>query len=284
MSAEPIVSRTQMPSDDVPRQMLVLLLELLRSNELCDEREIAGAWMAIIVCLQGRPSLGATVMELRMFDLAAAHLREISTPADMLTVSRGKTALVQGVFGAMDQVIRAFSGCAERPDLRACITLGVFDMCTEAIVAVASAGADGLHDVCRITTYCLFSILVKCSAQPECEAKIRSAAAALAFYLEHDLDVIQQVGNTTGALAAKVCCNVFGRDEHSEFTFTSQHIEMLTVNWSRIVRKIGWRSHTKPNADEIHAAQLCVSDAHKPLLIANVDFISYLVDLSLIHI
>ena len=278
MSAEPIVSRTQMPSDDVPRQMLVLLLELLRSNELCDEREIAGAWTAINTCLQGRPSLGATVMELRMFDLAAAHLREISSPADMLTVSRGKTALVNGVFASMDQAIRAFSGCAERPDLRACITLGVFDMCTEAIVAVASAGADGLHDVCHSATYCVLTILLKCSAQPECEAKIRSAAAALAFYLEHDLDMMQQVGTTTGAVAARLCCNVFGRDEHSEFTFTPQHIEMLTVNWSRIVRKIGWRSHTKPNADEIHAAQLCVSDAHKPLLIANAEFISYLVD------
>ena len=42
MSVEPILSRKKMPSDDVPRQMLTLLVELLRSGEL-PELAIGGA-------------------------------------------------------------------------------------------------------------------------------------------------------------------------------------------------------------------------------------------------
>ena len=46
MSAEPIFSQKKMPSDDAPRQMLSLLVELLRSGEL-PELALAGAWKGI---------------------------------------------------------------------------------------------------------------------------------------------------------------------------------------------------------------------------------------------
>ena len=84
---------------------------------------------------------------------------------------------------------------------------------------------------------------------------------------------------TTGGYAARVCCSVFGRDEGgSEFTFTPQHVELLTESWSQTVRAVGWRSITKPTADSIFAVELCVSDVNKPLLVDNRDFIPYLVD------
>ena len=43
MSADPIYSQNKMPGDDVPRQMLTLLVDLLRSGEL-PELAIGGAW------------------------------------------------------------------------------------------------------------------------------------------------------------------------------------------------------------------------------------------------
>ena len=90
---------------------------------------------------------------------------------------------------------------------------------------------------------------------------------------------MEEVGLTTGAEAAKVCCSVFGRDEgESEFTFTPLHIKTLTDSWSKTVRAIGYRASTKPSGDHIYAAQLCMSDANKPLLIANEMFVPYLVD------
>ena len=61
MSVEPMISLKKMPSDDVSRQMLTLLVELLRSGEL-PELAIGGAWGGVNNCLWGRPGLGAAAM------------------------------------------------------------------------------------------------------------------------------------------------------------------------------------------------------------------------------
>ena len=62
MSADPIVCQKKMPSDDVPRQMLTLLLELLKSSELSgdDELLIGGAFVGVDLSTEGRPSLAST--------------------------------------------------------------------------------------------------------------------------------------------------------------------------------------------------------------------------------
>ena len=96
---------------------------------------------------------------------------------------------------------------------------------------------------------------------------------------ENSLEYIQEIGGTTGATAARVCCSVFGRDEGgSEFTFTQQHIDLLTKNWSQSIRAAGIFGTQKPTADTIMALELCISDENKPLLLANKDFVPYLVD------
>ena len=83
MPAE-VLGKHQMPSDDVPRQLVSLLVELLRSDEL-PELVIGGAWLRVAYCLSGRPGLGPTVMELGLFDLAVRHLRALGSPADAVT-------------------------------------------------------------------------------------------------------------------------------------------------------------------------------------------------------
>ena len=72
---------------------------------------------------------------------------------------------------------------------------------------------------------------------------------------------MEELGYTTGAVAARVCCAVFGKDEGgSELTFTPLHIQLLTDDWSQSVRAVGWKKQQKPSADNIFAAHLCVSD------------------------
>jgi hypothetical protein len=147
------------------------------------------------------------------------------------------------------------------------------------VVSVASAGVEGLQDTNHSVLYFALSWLSVCSSLAGCEATIRSAATALAFCLENSLDLIEELGATTGTNAARVCCSVFGRDEGgSTFTFTPLHIKTLTDLWSQVVRAVGSRANHKPSGDNIYAAQLCVSDANKPLLIANEMFVPYLVD------
>ena len=276
MSAEPILSQKKMPSDDVPRQMLTLLVELIRSGEL-PELLIGGAWKAAESCLMGRPGLAPAAMELGMIELAAEHLRSIGSAAEVVSsISRGKAGRGYVALAAVYSVPRGFAGQAERPDLGAFVASGLFDICVEAVVAVAAVGLTGLLDTNHGVLPMTLGYLAKCGTQPGCEAKIRAAATALAFCLENSLDFVEDVGNTMGSFAAKVCCSVFGRDEGgSAFSFTQEVIDLLTTSWSHAV---GYREATKPAADSINAMELCISDANKPLLLANKDFVPYLVD------
>ena len=272
MSEEPILSQKKMPSDEVPRQMLTLLVELLRSGEL-PELALAGAWKGIEQCLTGRPSVGRVAIELGLFDVAVEHFRAIGSPADVVTITCGKAG--KGVYLTIAAYLltRTFAGQAARPDLAACASSGVFDICIEAVEASAAARVDGLRILPAL------GILVRCRSQPGCEVKIRGAASALAFCMENSLDLMEELGYTTGTMAAKLCCGVFGRDEGgSEFAFTQEHVDLLTTDWSQSVRGVGYKGTSKPTADRIMALELCISDANKPLLLANKDFVPYLVD------
>ena len=273
-----MISQQKTPSDDVPRQMLTLLIELLRSGELT-ELAIGGAWRGIENCLTGCPGLGPAAMELGVIDLVAEQCRAIGSPADMVSISRGKAGRGNQVLVGAYNLTRAFAGRAERPDLAAIVASGLFDICVEATEAFAAAGAEGLRDANHSAVLYALGFLAKCGRQPGCEAKVRGAAGAVAFCLENSLDVIEELGYTTGAMAAKLCCGTFGRDEGgSELSFTQQHVDLLTTDWSQSVRAVGVKATSKPSADTIFALELTISDENKPLLLAHKEFIPYLVD------
>ena len=218
-------------------------------------------------------------MELGLIDLGAEHLRAIGSPADVVSISRGKAGRGRMALEGTYNVTRLLAGQAERPDLAACVASGVFDICVEIVVAFAAAGVEGLRDTNHCVVLLSPGMLAKCGTQSGCEAKIRGTATALAFCLENSLDWMEEIGSTTDGYAAKVCCSDFGRDEGgSEFTFTQEQVNLLTTNWSQFIRAVGYYATQKPTADTIFALELYIYDANKPLLIANKDFIPYLVD------
>ena len=226
IDADPMVSKKRMPSDDAPGQMLTLLAELLRSGEL-PELAIGGAWHAAYGCVLGRPGLGPLAIELGLFELAVEHLRAIGSPADALSVSRGKAGRAGTIITVPYGVMRGFAGKTARPDLELCVSSGLFDFCLDFITAFAAAGVAGVKDSNPGVVCMAMGVLTKCGSQAAAEAKIRGAARALTFCLEpdHDLDYLQDIGVTSSAMAARLCCSVFGRDEGGcEFTFTQQHI------------------------------------------------------------
>ncbi len=265
-------------TEQVSQHLLALAVELLRSSEL-PELVVGGMWLTLgFYCLEGRPRLAPVAVQLGLFDLAIEHLRTIGSPADVVSISRGKACRALAVLHTMNLVSYG-SGQKARPDLETCVSCGLFDFCVELVVAFASAGVEGLQDTAHPVVFFAICLVHKCRSQVGCEAKIRGVAPSLLFCLEHSLDQMKDIGMTTGSYAARLCCAVFGRDEGgSEFTFTPEHIKLLTDSWSQVVRAVGHRARQKPSPDGIFAAQLCVSDAHKPLLIANKDFIPYLVD------
>ena len=50
------------------------------------------------------------------------------------------------------------------------------------------------------------------------------------------------------------------------------------IRWSGIAQAEGFYAGLPPNAEYMHALELCISDANKPLLLANANFIPYLID------
>lgn len=261
MSTDPIVSNKQMPSSEVPRQLLILLVELLRSQHLPD-LVINGAWARIPNCILGRPELAHFGIDLGLCELAVEQLRTLGSPTDAVSISRGQAGRAYTVLNSLYQVCRAYAGQEARPDLEAFVSSGCFDFCVAIVEAFASAGIDGLLDTHHGVLNASLCNVAICNTQPGCEGKIRSVATALTFCLEHSLDWAKDMGMATSGTAARICCGVFGRDEGgSEFTFTVQHIRMLTEAWSSSIRATdAFRAATKPSADSIFAAQLCVSD------------------------
>eukprot|EP01043_Picozoa_sp_COSAG02_P003993 COSAG02_NODE_101_length_36804_cov_125.342951_6_plen_441_part_00 len=274
-----------MPTDGVPQQMLTLLIELLRSHEL-PALAMGGAWQAASCCAAGRPALGRVALELGLFDLCAEHLRALSiSVADAISISHGKGGLATTVLLAAYEVTRNFAGQQARPDVESCMSSGLFEISMQLVAGFASVGVNGLLDTDHSALSAALMLMSRCGSHPCFEQKIRGLATALTFCLEHSLSFCDELGHTSGAVAAKICCAVFGRDEEgeSEFEFTSHHVEMLVESWSQTVRAVGYRKTTKPTADTIFAAHLCTSDKYKPLLIDNPRLIPYLVDALLLN-
>eukprot|EP01043_Picozoa_sp_COSAG02_P027479 COSAG02_NODE_1624_length_11594_cov_6.314833_9_plen_88_part_00 len=74
-------------------------------------------------------------------------------------------------------------------------------------------------------------------------------------------------------------CAVFGRDEGtSEFSFSQSHVDILVEKWSQTVRAEGFNARSTPTGSSIAAVELCISDKNKALVLANSEFIPYLVD------
>jgi hypothetical protein len=90
-----------MPTDDIPRKLLRLLLELIASGEL-PQLAVGGAWANVHILLAPRPALGPVALEADICGLAVAGLRAVGSAADWVVsvVSLLVPALVRGLTSA----------------------------------------------------------------------------------------------------------------------------------------------------------------------------------------
>ena len=135
-----------------------------------------------------------------------AQLNATGSPADWLSLSRGKAGRASRVMLSVADVVKSFAGQAARPDLATLVSSGLFDLSVEAVTAFFAAGVDGLGDTDHWAVFNALSFLRSCRAQPGCEAKIRSVAPALAFCLENSLDVVEELGATTQSRTHTCTC------------------------------------------------------------------------------
>jgi hypothetical protein len=271
-------------ADDVAIKLLTLTIELLRSGDL-PELAIGGAWWIAGPCaLANRPAAAALALELGMVELAVAHLRDLGSPADWITISRGKGGRANAAINAVGRMqdTSPFAGQDVRPDVEACVSSGLVDECCAAVTAFEARGVEGLGDVNHFTVSIVLEQLKLSMSHPVCEQKVRGMGRALGFCLENSLDMCEEIGISTGATATQICCGVFGRDEGgSDFAFKQVHVDSLLTRWSNCVMDTGpfkGLSAIQPNADRVQVLELCISDTNKLLLLANPAFVPYLVN------
>jgi hypothetical protein len=148
------------------------------------------------------------------------------------------------IIGVFTNLPKLFAGQLQRPDLEAIVASGLFEEGAAAVAAVGAAGTEGLHDTHHCALYCALSVLKYCRQQPGCETRIRSLAPALAFCLENDLDVFEQVGTTTASNAAQICESIYSECGLRSVLIHSMHFQPCRLRrvWARR-RRLGILLH-----------------------------------------
>jgi hypothetical protein len=133
------------------------------------------------------------------------------------------------ILNELGNVVKHSNAQSKAAAKAAFVAAGLFDFCLSIIEAFAETGGNtGGVDAYVVLT--ALGRLKEMWQQPGCVQKIRASAAALSFCLEpaHDLVVMEQLGLSSGASAAKLCAVVFGRDDGgSGFTFTQVQVDRM---------------------------------------------------------
>ena len=119
------------------------------------------------------------------------------------SISRGRAGRASEVIGSVGTWDKLFYGQSHRPDLEAIVASGLFEECASGVASLT--GVDRAGDVDHVALFLALTLLRNCRQQPGAEARIRSLAPALRWCLEHDLDMAEQLGMTTGSYAAQIC-------------------------------------------------------------------------------
>jgi hypothetical protein len=196
--------------------MAELLLELLQDRRALQKLPEVGTG-AIMIALANCTRLGKCVAASKLainrgiFDIGASMLRDIGSPADMISISNSGSSRTYAVLCALGFIGRALAGASPKDQHAAYVASGLVDICIQGIQAFADRGAEMLGDCHHWAIYNMLAPLRDTRHLPQCEKKIRSVASALSFCLDNSLPCFEELGYTTGATATLVCCGVFGR-------------------------------------------------------------------------
>ncbi len=248
MPDTPPLCRAKTPDAEAIRQILLLLLELLKDDETPELLQGGVGACCLDLTQHHYRLLGPLVLESGILGITAAQLRALGAPGEWVLISRGQAgpARMNGV-GSLYKCFMSDELQDKKSD--AIVASGYFEQACQAVEAAAAAGQQGqLCDVNHNALYASLTLIRGCCDLPKCEKRVRALAKAglLAWCLDNDLDWMSEIGYSSGAVVAQICVTVFGRDEGgSEFTFTQGQVDQLVTRWSNAVRAVGMgRTHT----------------------------------------
>ena len=263
--------------------MAQLLLELIRAPEKLPKYALGGAFYALQCCTWGTKGTGCAAQrafENGLFEVGIQVIRAAGNVEEWTSLSRDKHNWIAGMILYNSQDPLTMANDAVPAARAAYISSGWFDLCISAVASAESRGLERLlYDTDHAALQYAFSNLKFLWQEEGCEAKVRSVASAIAFCMENPLQFNKTFGHNTGFAAGLLAAAVFGRDEEgSEMVFTQKHIDDMIVNWEEIMRPQSFGHYSSLGPESLVALQLSVSDANKPLLLANPGFIPHCID------
>ena len=142
-------------------------------------------------------------------ELVSAQLSRCGAPSDWLsaTYRPGETArgILCGGVTAITHTLSGFAGSAARPDLDALVSSGLLDQLLCTLRAFEAGGVEGLATTDIVGFHGVLSVMKKSLSHSTCNARIRSVGSAIAFAMEHSLDFCEELGMSTGSVAAGLC-------------------------------------------------------------------------------
>ena len=249
MKAHPIVSRRLCASDDLPTKLTLLLMEQLRGGQLPAPFVAGGAMDALWGASSGRPAVLKMLAQSDIFDMVLAGLRSVGSPAEWLSIKHGGGALAGGAFALLKDLLKAFENEEARPEAALFYSSGLYDECIDALCAMEARGEPGVADTnCMVLGQLLNSLTRRDTTITAGEERMRGAATALKFIIDHPLECISQLGATCDGMAVGICTAVFGRDEEgSPFLFSQEQVDTQVLLWTNSIQAVGWFASEFPN-------------------------------------
>jgi hypothetical protein len=299
------------------RRVSELLLDLLRRPEQLRSLVGQAVWTALHWCTFGQCRVDyRALFKVGMSHMHAAGPASEWTSVSR-EKRRSGTALPAFLLNCViEPLSNSLPAEMEQEVRQEFISSGLFGVLIEGLRAVGERGVEKLKtDTSPHVLQYFLSGLKWFKGEPECEAKIRSLAPTLAMCMEHPLEYMPSLGLDTGQAAALLCAAVFGRDEEdSELSFTQvrnaisfamilkvinlprqardkhrkstqkrcvflqENVDSMLMSWEERMRPVGWGRVAALSQGVMLVLELTISDARKPLLLANPGYVPYLVD------
>ena len=274
---------TATPSDDRNLVLLPLAMELLAQPEKLPEFALGGVLFLISQGVQGRPAVGARLLEAGdPIGVLLAVMRQVS-PGDLIATasyahaSGGHGA---GLWSVKELVESAQAGGQDLTEhLLSC---GYVDLLLSVLNSVEQVGATNVHGFYVVFGIGQFLQMLNGSALAQVYDKLRAASDALHYLHDSEISFIRDFGMTASTMATIVAANLYGKEEdNSSFGFSQPDIDgflALDIELLRCESYGGvWQLATNRCRGLL---SFCISDCSKALLLnsSGAKFIPHLID------
>eukprot|EP01045_Picozoa_sp_COSAG04_P015950 COSAG04_NODE_1298_length_7325_cov_2.902989_5_plen_593_part_00 len=256
-------------TDERNNRLSTLIADALREErgQMADGL-VAGAFTLLNQLSAARPATALHQIEIGVLGLAVAELRTMPS-SDWMSVIRCPSVRAAGAMAVFGSIFNS------HPDPG---TPGLLEVGLEALEAYRLAGVSEDTNIFCVMMVCVILYSGRLSAfSEENAAAIRAAAPSIRFVMDHPQDLMAEIGMSTGMIAGVLAAEVFGRDEGDTMQLSQTDVDdIIKIMNSHVAGELMGGAFPLTTFWCEALRDICVSDLHKNLVLANPDAIPHL--------